>query len=163
MQIVYERVIIFSDLLIIQNDPQWIIYTNTSCSAASSPPVCSCLCWFCLNKQIMWPHFCFQIGWEPRCWLGYSYLWGFYVLYAAIPILHLTYAVSTSILMTQFIHYNMHGKEEGDVLQTQQTEFKVLSFFSLCLFFFFFQFLAHSYILFWLTSLIKWKTACGFI
>lgn len=49
------------------------------------------------------------------------------MLSAAIPILHLTYAVSTSILMTQFIHYNMHGKEEGDVLQTQQIEFKVLS------------------------------------
>lgn len=62
------------------------------------------------------------------------------MLYAAIPILHLTYAVSTSIHMTQFIHYNMHGKEEGDVLQTQQIEFKVLSFFSLCLFFFFFSF-----------------------
>lgn len=52
MQIVCERVIIFSDLLIIQNDPQWIIYTNTSCSAASSHQfVAACASFVWTNKS----------------------------------------------------------------------------------------------------------------
>lgn len=46
-------------------------------------------------------------------------------------------AVSTSTLMSQFIHYNIHGEWTG--MQTQKREFKVLSHQLFCWFFFFFS------------------------